>query len=129
MQFIFMQVLMKRIRAIPSFMKDRTVPFRKKIFIVLGIVYMLSPIDLIPDPVLIFGVIDDIVIWAMILFYLKDELDRYWLGEKEIKPEKRFRGKNIIDDVEFEVRDSATKKADGDTDNKEQKDKRQDEKV
>ena len=22
-----------------------------------------------------------------------------WLGEKEIKPEKRFRGKNIIDDV------------------------------
>ena len=25
---------------------------------------MISPIDLIPDPVLIFGIIDDIVIWA-----------------------------------------------------------------
>lgn len=124
-----MQVLMKRIRAIPSFLKDHTVPLRKKILVVLGIVYMLSPIDLVPDPVLIFGIIDDIVIWAAIIFYLKDELDHYWLGEKEIAPEKRFRGKNIIDDVEFEVRDSASKKAGSDTDNKEQKDKRQDEKV
>ena len=41
------------------------------------------PIDLIPAPVLIFGFIDDIVLWLFILSHLKDELDQYWKESEE----------------------------------------------
>ena len=59
MNFISWQVIWKRIKAIRFFMKDKTVPLRKKLLILLGIVYLVSPIDLIPAPVLIFGLVDD----------------------------------------------------------------------
>lgn len=104
MQFIFFQVLFKRIKALKFFIKDKEVPLRKKIIIILGIVYLLSPIDLIPEPILMFGIVDDIVLWTFIIWYLKEELDRYWLGDDEVKPTKKFRGKNIIDDVNFEIK-------------------------
>ncbi|MDD4583184.1 MAG: DUF1232 domain-containing protein [Eubacteriales bacterium] len=110
MQFIFMRVLLKRIRAIPSFLRDKTVPKRKKLIIVLGILYLIMPIDLIPAPILIFGFVDDLVIWGFIIYYLRDELDRYWLGVKEVRPEERFRGKKIINDVNFEVKDDTEDK-------------------
>ncbi|MBR0597122.1 YkvA family protein [Sinanaerobacter chloroacetimidivorans] len=103
MQFIFFQVLIKRIKAIKFFLKDKAVPKRKKIIIIAGILYLLMPIDLIPAPILLFGFVDDIVLWTFIIWYLKDELDKYWLGEVEVKPEKKYRGKKIIDDVKFEV--------------------------
>lgn len=112
MQFIFLRTLLRRIRAIPAFLRDKTVPKRKKLIIVLGILYFLTPIDLIPAPVLIFGFMDDLVLWGFIIWYLKTELDRYWLGEKEVKPEERFRGKKIIDDVHFEVKEDETDRED-----------------
>lgn len=114
MQFIFLRVLLRRIKAIPAFLRDKSVPKRKKLIIILGILYFLTPIDLIPAPILIFGFMDDLVLWGFIIYYLKDELDRYWLGEKEVKPEERFRGKKIINDVNFEV-----KNQDDETDDKE----------
>jgi len=110
MQYIFMRVLLKRIKAIPAFLRDKTVAFRKKLVIVLGILYLLMPIDLIPAPILIFSFVDDLVIWGFIIYYLKDELDRYWLGEKEVRPEQRFYGKKIINDVNFEVKDDSSEK-------------------
>jgi uncharacterized membrane protein YkvA (DUF1232 family) len=111
MQYIFFRVLMRRIKAIPPFLRDKSVPFRKKLIIIFGIIYFLWPIDLIPNPILLFGIIDDLVVWGSIIYYLRNELDKYWLGEKEIAPEKRFHGKKIIDDVKFEVKDE-----DGDED-------------
>jgi len=104
MQFIFFQVLMKRIRALKYFILDKKVPLRKKIIILIGIIYLLSPIDLIPEPILLFGIVDDIVLWTFIIWYLKEELDKYWLGEDVVKPTQKFRDKNIIDDVNFEVK-------------------------
>jgi len=109
MQFIFFQVLLKRIKAIRYFMKDKGVPLRKKIIIAGGILYLLSPIDLIPEPILIFGVVDDITLWTFIIWYLKSELDHYWIETDPVKPEEKFRGKNIIDDVNFEVEDEVVK--------------------
>ena len=104
MQFIFFQVLMKRIKAIKFFIKDKKVPKRKKLIIIAGIIYLLMPIDLIPEPILIFGIVDDLVLWTFIIWYLKEELDKYWLGEDEVKSVQKFRGKNVIDDVDFEVK-------------------------
>ncbi|MDF3001476.1 MAG: hypothetical protein K0Q48_1595 [Bacillota bacterium] len=111
MQFIFFQVLMRRIKAIWPFLKDKGVPLHKKIIIVAGILYLLSPIDLIPAPILIFGAVDDIVLWTFIIWYFKDELDKYWGGVTGVvKPKQKFKGKNIIDDVDFEVEKEAKKK-------------------
>lgn len=103
MQFVFFQVLIKRIKAIKYFLKDKSVPRRKKFIIIGGIFYLLMPIDLIPAPILIFGVVDDLLLWTFIIWYLKDELDKYWLGEDEVKPAEKYRGKKIIEDVNFEV--------------------------
>ena len=105
MQFIFLQVLMKRLKAIKYFIRDKGVPLRKKIIIVAGILYLLMPIDLIPEPILIFGVVDDLVLWTFIIWYLRDELDKYWVETGPVKPAQKFRGKNIIDDVNFEVKE------------------------
>lgn len=109
MQFIFLQVLMKRLRAIKHFMKDKKVPLHKKLIIVAGSLYLLSPIDLIPEPILIFGMVDDITLWSFIIWYLKSELDKYWLETDQVKPAEKFRGKKIIDDVNFEVEDEIVK--------------------
>lgn len=87
-------------------MKDKTVPKRKKLLIILGIVYLFLPVDLIPPMVPVFGFLDDFILWGFILFYLRDELDRYWVGEKEVPPSKKYRGKKIINDVDFQVKDS-----------------------
>lgn len=110
MQFIFWRVLMRRIRAIPSFLKDKAVPKRKKALVLFGIFYLMMPIDLIPAPILLFGFMDDLVIWGFIIYYFRKELDSYWLGGTEIKPEKRFRGKSIINDVNFEVKEETDQK-------------------
>ncbi len=111
MQFIFLQVLLKRIKAIRYFMKDKEVPLRKKIIIAAGILYLLSPIDLVPEPILIFGVVDDLMLWTFIIWYLKSELDKYWIGPEPAK--KKFRDKTIIDDVKFEVEDDENQRTNG----------------
>ena len=84
MQFISFRVLSRRIKAISSMMKDKTVPKRKKLLIVLGIIYLFLPIDLIPPVLFPFGFLDDLVLWIWIIWHLKDTLDQYWVGEKEV---------------------------------------------
>jgi len=110
MQFIYLSVLFKRIKAIKSFMKDKNVPLRKKLIIVAGFLYLLSPFNLIFEPVLIFGQLDEIVLWLFIIWYLKDELDKYWIESGQAEPAVKFRGKKIIDDVNFNIEDEAVKK-------------------
>jgi len=113
MQFIYLQVLFKRIKAIKLFMKDKSVPLRKKLIIVAGFFYLMSPIDLIPEPVLIFGVLDDIVLWTFIIWYLKSELDQYWIESGQAEPAVKFRGKKIIDDVNYKVEDDENQRTKG----------------
>lgn len=94
-------LLFRRIRNIGYLLKDGEVSLIKKILVVFGIVYLVSPLDLIPFPVLGFSVIDDLVLWIFILYYLKDELDKYPTNRKK---ENTFKGKDIIDSVEYEIK-------------------------
>ena len=103
MQFISFRVLSKRIKAISSMMKDKTVPKRKKLLIVLGIIYLFLPIDLIPPVLFPFGFLDDLVLWIWIIWHLKDTLDQYWVGEKEVDLSRDFKNKDIVVGVEFTV--------------------------
>ena len=42
-------------------------------------------------------------VWLLILWYLSSELDKYWLGEKPVNYSKKYRKKDIVDDVEYNV--------------------------
>ena len=72
MQFISFRVLFRRIKAISSMMKDRSVPKRKKALVIFGILYLFMPLDLIPPVIFPFGFLDDLILWIWILFHLKD---------------------------------------------------------
>lgn len=103
MNFITIRVLLKRIGAIWYLLKDKTVPLRKKALVVFGIIYLLSPVDLIPPVLFPIAALDDLVLWIYILLHLKDELDSYWIGEKTEDLSKKFRDKTMVEGVEFNV--------------------------
>ena len=95
-------------RAIVSMMKDKTVPKRKKALVIFGLIYLVLPVDLIPPILGPVGFIDDAILWIWIIWHLKDTLDQYWLGEKEVDLSKDFHDKNIIEDVDYTVEDHHT---------------------
>ena len=97
MHTISFRVIWKRIKAIRFMMADKTVPKRKKILIVLGLIYLFLPVDLIPPVLFPIAWMDDAVLWAWILWTLKDELDKYWLGEKAEDLSKKYKSKDVID--------------------------------
>ncbi len=114
MRFISLIVLGKRIGAIGQMMKDKSVSFWKKLLIVFGIVYLVSPIDIIPAPVFMFAWVDDFILWIWILWYLRDELDKYWNIEKGTNFSRKFYGKNVVEGVEYEVEQTGDEKDGGD---------------
>lgn len=116
MQGLLISVLMKRIKAIRHFMQDKKVPIHKKLVIIFGVVYLLSPIDLIPAPVLGFAILDDLTLWGFIIYYLKDELDKYWKEETE-PAEEKFKNKTIIDGAVWEEASEKTNEVKSDAAN------------
>lgn len=110
MNFFGLQVIFKRFKAIRFMMADRSVPKRKKALIIFGIAYIFFPIDIIP---VIFGplcLLDDLLLWVFILWYLSSELDKYWLGGKSKDYSKKYRGKTFVNDVEYEVEEERSRK-------------------
>lgn len=101
-RWLIFPLLIKELRSIRYLFRDKTAPMKYKVAVVLGLIYLASPIDLIPAPVLGFGILDDLVIWGILLYYLKEPLSRY---EKEFgeKPKKPPKGKHIIEDVTYTV--------------------------
>lgn len=112
MNFWSLRVILSRFKAIRFMMADKTVPKSKKAIIILGIAYLFLPFDLIPAMVFPLSLIDDVVVWLVIIWYLRKELDVYWTGEKKYDLAKKFRNRDIVDDVEFEVEDDTKAKAD-----------------
>jgi uncharacterized membrane protein YkvA (DUF1232 family) len=94
---------MSRLRAVIFMMRDKTVPRRKKALVIGGIIYLFFPIDLIPPVLFPIALIDDMIVWLWILWHLRDVLDTYWLGKKEVDFSKRYSVEKIISDAEFEV--------------------------
>lgn len=91
-------------------LRDKSVPKRKKAVVVFGVIYLLSPIQVIPPVLFPVGQLDSLVLWIWILWYLKDELDKYWLGEKQQDYSKKFRNKTVIHDVDYEIKDKKDEK-------------------
>jgi uncharacterized membrane protein YkvA (DUF1232 family) len=114
MNFFSWRVISKRLGAIRHLMVDKTVPKRHKILVVFGLIYLFSPLDLIPAVIFPFAWMDDMLLWIYIIFTLKEYLDKYWLGEPVIDLSKKFKSKTVVDDVEYSVEDE--EKDDNDSD-------------
>lgn len=65
------------LRALVRFFRDRQASLAGKIFVALTVVYVVSPVDAIPDVVPIVGWLDDVGIIGVALAYLGRVLDRY----------------------------------------------------
>ena len=114
MQFFSFRFLMKRLKAIVSMMKDKTVPKRKKALVIFGLIYLVLPVDIIPPILFPFGFLDDLVLWLWIIWHLSDILDTYWMGEKTEDYSGSFRPENLVENVSYNV-DNEEKKNESDS--------------
>jgi len=62
--------------------------YRGFILPAIALVYLISPIDFVPDFIPVIGLMDDVAIIAFIIPFLLKEVEKYliWKGEKEAKP-------------------------------------------
>ncbi len=71
---------------------DSEVPSKIKGMIVIGFAYLISPIDIIPDFIPVFGLVDDLLVSVILLNKiinsgdekLKKKISYYWVGEEDI---------------------------------------------
>jgi len=71
---------------------DKDVPPKVKGMIILGFTYLISPIDILPDFIPVFGFVDDLLISVILLNkiinsgdeHLKEKIRHYWIGEEDI---------------------------------------------
>ena len=64
---------------------DRAVPLRVRVWLVLLLVYLVSPIDLIPDFIPVLGYLDDALVVAIALRFVmrhagRSAVERHWPG-------------------------------------------------
>lgn len=71
---------------------DKKVPTENKGALVAGIAYLVSPIDLIPDAIPVYGYVDDLIVMALALNKFLDTKDkkvadavkRHWAGDEDV---------------------------------------------
>ena len=68
---------MKRVKAVWVALADA--PLRVKIVVALGVLYLLNPIDLIPDFIPLIGHLDDVIVVTLITKYVKKHLPDFTL--------------------------------------------------
>lgn len=71
---------------------DKEVPPKTKGMIVIGFAYLISPIDVVPDFIPVFGFIDDLLVSVILLNKiinsgdekLKEKIVYYWVGKEDV---------------------------------------------
>lgn len=91
--------IFKKIKSLFKYVFDKNVSFFKKIIIILVFIYILSPFDIIPDPILGFGILDDITLLLITYTFYKGELKKYE-DEKVNSKDKE----DIIDNVDYTIK-------------------------
>jgi len=77
-----------QIRKLPKYLLDDEVKLFKKFAIVLGAVYIISPVDAMPEIIMPFvGWLDDIGVLGLLLMFLNKELGNYDQEVLKIKGE------------------------------------------
>jgi len=90
---------------LPRFFKDSDVSLSKKALIAIAAAYIIFPFDIIPDPILFLGWIDDLIIFLYAYTKLSDYLDKYIPKKNKKSRVVNFRNKNVVDGVEYDIKD------------------------
>ncbi len=93
---------MGRLLFIFKFLFDKNVPLREKWWVIIPLIYILSPADLIPAPVLGLGILDDLVMLGFLLTIGYDKTKKYYF-------DNRGKDKDIIENVEYEIHEDEEK--------------------
>lgn len=99
---------MNKFYLIFKFLFDKSIPLKEKWWIILPLIYILSPADLIPAPILGFSIIDDAVMLIYLLSVVNSKTKKYYDTEKTEKKKNKNNKYNkykedIIENVEYEI--------------------------
>lgn len=95
---------MGRLLFIFKFLFDKNVPLREKWWVIIPLIYIMSPADLIPAPVLGLGILDDLVMLGFLLTIVYDKTRKYYFDNKN-----KVKDKDIIENVEYEIHEDEEK--------------------
>ena len=110
-RWLIFPMFIAEIKSIVKMLKDKDAPKRYKALLIFGLIYLFSPVDLIPAPILGLSIIDDITIWAAILYFLKEPLSKY-KEESGAEGKTKYKDKNIVEVEDFVVEDDIKEKQD-----------------
>lgn len=91
---------MYRFYLIFKFLFDKNIPLKEKWWIIIPLIYILSPADLIPAPVLGFSIIDDAVMLFYLLSVVIGKTNKYYKNTDKNKKEDK---ENIVENVEYKI--------------------------
>jgi len=100
---MFFSKLWGRLKGIGPMIRDKEVPWWKKAVFIIGIVYLLLPVDLIPPLVPVFGWLDDVLLWVAIFYFLGPELDKYAQAPRTGRRGKYRYKDSDVQEVDFTV--------------------------
>lgn len=94
-----------RIKMIIKFLFDKNIPLKEKLWIIIPLIYILSPFDLIPFPIFGFSLIDDLVVFIFTLHMVKEKTIKYYGDDikENFKTKQDLRGKDIVEGVDYKV--------------------------
>lgn len=90
--------MLKRIKLTIQYLKDKDVSVVKKLLILGSLLYLIFPVDIVPDFIIGIGILDDITVLTFIWLALKSEIDDYG-SKKEAANIKKSRV------IPFEIKD------------------------
>ncbi len=64
-----------QVKALWNLLQDPNTPWGKKAIIIGALVYLISPIDAVPDPIPFFGLLDDVAVIGLAIKSLKDLIE------------------------------------------------------
>ena len=70
-------IMLKRVKLTIQYLKDKEVSLVKKLLILGSLLYLIFPVDIVPDFIIGLGILDDITVLSFIWFALKSELEDY----------------------------------------------------
>ena len=97
--------ILKSLGTFLQYVLDKEVPIYKKIFIIFVFLYLVFPVDFIPDSIFALGIIDDITVLILLFHYYQNELKKY----KKKKSSKSKEKENIIENISFTIKDEDQK--------------------